>query len=143
MSKFNSYARELDSLVKQLRDEYTQRLEAYNAARKPVNPCSDPEKEKIQSLRREAALREAKANYDAFCKAYPGELSAKAKEIRSRLVKDVNASYMANPADVDDKSVNFQYTRPYRSRTVQNALYQGRYLGKNRMYASLLQSAAI
>lgn len=89
MSKFNSYARELDSLVKQLRDEYTQRLEAYNAARKPVMPCSDPEKEKIQSLRREAALREAKANYDAFCKAYPGELSAKAKEIRSRLVKDV------------------------------------------------------
>lgn len=103
MSKFNSYARELDSLVKQLRDEYTQRLEAYNEARKPVMPCSDPEKEKIQSLRREAALREAKANYDAFCKAYPGELSAKAKEIRSRLVKDVNASYMANPADVDDK----------------------------------------
>lgn len=36
MSKFNSYARELDSLVKQLRDEYTKRLEAYNAARKPV-----------------------------------------------------------------------------------------------------------
>lgn len=50
MSKFNSYARELDSLVKQLRDEYTQRLEAYNAARKPVMPCSDPEKEKIQAL---------------------------------------------------------------------------------------------
>ena len=103
MSKFNSYARELDSLVKQLRDEYTKRLEAYDAARKPVNPCSDPEQEKIQSLRREAALREAKANYDAFCKAYPGELSAKAKEIRSRLVKDVSAAYMAIPDDVDDK----------------------------------------
>ena len=110
MSKFNTYAKELDAVA---RDAFKELNEAKTALdRATEKRDAYPEKHGIvnaeyaaKSARAKADYVEARDKYDVLRRSLPESCNGKIKEIRERLEKSLAARYEVKPEHVDGNAV--------------------------------------
>ena len=107
MSKYNSYARNLDAAFRAARDEYTA---VYNELTKAKENSSaaglDAVKQQIATLQ----LQEAEKKMRQEAARIWTEFDAKAAELRSALEKEVQTSNLADPSAIDSNAVELMKT---------------------------------
>lgn len=107
MSKYNSYARNLDAAFRAARDEYTA---VYNELAKAKENASaaglDAVKKKIATLQLQEAENKMRTETARIWAAF----DAKAAELRSALEKEVQTSNLADPSAIDGNAVELMKT---------------------------------
>lgn len=107
MSKYNSYARNLDAAFRAARDEYTA---VYNELAKAKENAStaglDAVKQQIATLQLQEAENKMRTETARIWAAF----DAKAAELRSALEKEVRASNLADPSAIDSNAVELMKT---------------------------------
>jgi len=107
MSKYNSYARNLDAAFRAARDEYTA---VYNELAKAKENAStaglDAVKQQIATLQLQEAENKMRTETARIWAAF----DAKAAELRSALEKEVQTSNLADPSAIDSNAVELMKT---------------------------------
>lgn len=107
MSKYNSYARNLDAAFRAARDEYTA---VYNELAKAKENAStaglDAVKQQIATLQLQEAENKMRTETARIWAAF----DAKAVELRSALEKEVQTSNLADPSAIDSNAVELMKT---------------------------------
>lgn len=107
MSKYNSYARNLDAAFRAARDEYTA---VYNELAKAKENASaaglDAVKKQIATLQLQEAENKMRTETARIWAAF----DAKAAELRSALEKEVQTSNLADPSAIDSNAVELMKT---------------------------------
>lgn len=107
MSRYNTYARQLDAAFKTARDEYAEAYSSLEQARqagtdaKAWRPNDNEEDKRLRIATAELELNKADAAFKiAEARIWP-EFDAKCKELRKELEKDVQKNSLANPDAID------------------------------------------
>lgn len=107
MSRYNTYARRLDTAFKTARDEYAEAYSSLEQARqadtdaKAWRPNDNEEDKRLRIATAALELNKANAAFKiAEARIWP-EFDAKCKELRKELEKDVQKSSLANPDAID------------------------------------------
>lgn len=110
MSKFNNFAKELDSVARDAFKELTEAKTALDRATEKRDAC--PERHGIvnaeyaaKSARAKADYVEARDKYDVLRRSLPESCNGKIKGIRERLEKSLAARYEVKPEHVDGNAV--------------------------------------
>lgn len=107
MSKYNSYARNLDAAFRAARDEYAA---VYNELAKAKENAStaglDAVKQQIATLQLQEAENKMRTETARIWAAF----DAKAAELRSALEKEVQTSNLADPSAIDSNAVELMKT---------------------------------
>ena len=108
MSKFNKYARQIDEMAKTSFEEYLKTKEALAKATEkareyPLRPGCTAEYN-AKSARAQADLVEAQTAEKAARRALQNN-SAKIKTLREELVKELNDTFVVDPAAVDNNAL--------------------------------------
>lgn len=107
MSRYNTYARQLDTAFKTARDEYAEAYSSLEQARqadtdaKAWRPNDNEEDKRLRIATAALELNKANAAFKiAEARIWP-EFDAKCKELRKELEKDVQKNSLANPDAID------------------------------------------
>lgn len=107
MSRYNTYARQLDAAFKTARDEYAEAYSSLEQARqadtdaKAWRPNDNEEDKRLRIATAGLELNKADAAFKlAEARIWP-EFDAKCKELRRELEKDVQKNSLANPDAID------------------------------------------
>ena len=107
MSRYNTYARRLDTAFKTARDEYAEAYSSLEQARqadtdaKAWKPNDNEEDKRLRIATAALELNKANAAFKiAEARIWP-EFDAKCKELRKELEKDVQKNSLANPDAID------------------------------------------
>lgn len=107
MSKYNTYAQQLDAAFKTARDEYAEAYSSLEQARqadtdaKAWKPNDNEEDKRLRIATAELELNKADAAFKiAEARIWPS-FDAKCKELRRELEKDVQKNSLANPDAID------------------------------------------
>lgn len=107
MSKYNTYAQQLDAAFKTARDEYAEAYSSLEQARqadtdaKAWRPNDNEEDKRLRIVTAALELNKADAAFKiAESRIWP-EFDAKCKELRKELEKDVQKNSLANPDAID------------------------------------------
>ena len=107
MSRYNTYARQLDAAFKTARDEYAEAYSSLEQARqadtdaKAWKPNDNEEDKRLRIATAALELNKADAAFKiAESRIWP-EFDAKCKELRKELEKDVQKDSLANPDAID------------------------------------------
>lgn len=107
MSKYNTYARQLDTAFRSARDEYAAAYDSLVQARradtdaKAWRPNDTAEDKQLRTATAALDLNKAEAEFKiADGRIWP-EFDAKCKELRKELEKDVQKDSLANPDAID------------------------------------------
>lgn len=107
MSKYNTYARQLDTAFRSARDEYAKSYAELQAAQQANEdagawrPDDDAANKQLRVATTALELNKAEAAFKITeTKVWP-EFDAKCKELRRELEKDVQKSSLANPDAID------------------------------------------
>lgn len=107
MSKYNSYARNLDAAFRAARDEYTAVYNELTKAKENASAAGlDAVKKQIATLQ----LQEAENSLRKEAARIWTEFDAKAAELRSALEKEVQTSNLADPSAIDSNAVELMKT---------------------------------
>lgn len=107
MSKYNTYARQLDAAFRSARDEYVAAYDNLVQARradtdaKAWRPNDTAEDKQLRTSTTALRLSEADAEFKIADRRIWPEFDAKCKELRRELEKDVQKSSLANPDAID------------------------------------------
>lgn len=107
MSKYNTYARQLDTAFRTARDEYAAAYDNLVQARradtdaKAWRPNDTAEDKQLRTSTTALRLSEADAEFKIADRRIWPEFDAKCKELRRELEKDVQKSSLANPDAID------------------------------------------
>ena len=107
MSKYNTYARQLDAAFRSARDEYAAAYDNLVQARradtdaKAWRPNDTAEDKQLRTSTTALRLSEADAEFKIADRRIWPEFDAKCKELRRELEKDVQKSSLANPDAID------------------------------------------
>lgn len=107
MSRYNTYARQLDAAFKTARDEYAEAYSSLEQARqadtdaKAWRPNDTAEDKQLRTSTTALRLSEADAEFKIADRRIWPEFDAKCKELRRELEKDVQKSSLANPDAID------------------------------------------
>lgn len=111
MSKYNTYARQLDAAFRTARDEYAKSYAELQAAQQANEdagawrPDDDAANKQLRVATTALELNKAKAAFKITeTKVWP-EFDAKCKELRKELEKDVQKDGLANPDAIDANTV--------------------------------------
>lgn len=111
MSKYNTYAQQLDAAFKTARDEYAEAYSSLEQARqadtdaKAWKPNDNEEDKRLRIATAALELNKADAAFKiAEARIWP-EFDAKCKELRKELEKDVQKDGLANPDAIDANTV--------------------------------------
>lgn len=111
MSKYNTYARQLDAAFKTARDEYAEAYSSLEQARqadtdaKAWKPNDNEEDKQLRVATTALELNKAEAAFKITeTKVWP-EFDARCKELRKELEKDVQKDGLANPDAIDANTV--------------------------------------
>lgn len=106
-TKYNHFAKDLDSAFKTARDEYAAAYNAVEQARKAMQDAGqDALKRQIATLQ----LQEAETKMRQEAARIWTEFDTKAAELRSALEKEVQTSNLADPSAVDGNAVELMKT---------------------------------
>lgn len=107
MSKYNSYARNLDAAFRAARDEYTAVYNELTKAKENASAAGlDAVKKQIATIQ----LQEAENKMRTETARIWAEFDAKAAELRSALEKEVQTSNLADPSAIDSNAVELMKT---------------------------------
>lgn len=107
MSKYNSYARNLDAAFRAARDEYTAVYNELTKAKENASAAGlDAVKQQIATLQ----LQEAEKKMRQEAARIWAEFDAKAAELRRALEKEVQTSNLADPSAIDSNAVELMKT---------------------------------
>lgn len=107
MSKYNSYARNLDAAFRAARDEYTAVYNELTKAKENASAAGlDAVKQQIATLQ----LQEAEKKMRQEAARIWTEFDAKAAELRRELEKEVQTSNLADPSAIDSNAVELMKT---------------------------------
>ena len=107
MSKYNTYARQLDAAFRSARDEYAAAYDNLVQARradtdaKAWRPNDTAEDKQLRTSTTALRLSEADAEFKIADRRIWPEFDAKCKELRRELEKDVQKNSLANPDAID------------------------------------------
>ena len=111
MSRYNTYAQQLDAAFKTARDEYVEAYSSLEQARqadtdaKAWRPNDNEEDKRLRIATAGLELNKADAAFKiAEARIWP-EFDAKCKELRKELEKDVQKNSLANPDAIDTNTV--------------------------------------
>lgn len=111
MSKYNTYARQLDTAFRSARDEYAKSYAELQAAQQANEdagawrPDDDAANKQLRVATTALELNKAEAAFKITeAKVWP-EFDAKCKELRKELEKDVQKDGLANPDAIDANTV--------------------------------------
>lgn len=111
MSKYNTYARQLDTAFRSARDEYAKSYAELQAAQQANEdagawrPDDDAANKQLRVATTALELNKAEAAFKITeTKVWP-EFDAKSKELRKELEKDVQKDGLANPDAIDANTV--------------------------------------
>ena len=106
-TKYNHFAKDLDTAFKAARDEYAAAYNAVEQARKATQDAgSDALKRQIATLQ----LQEAETKMRQEAARIWTEFDAKAAELRRALEKEVQTSNLADPSAIDSNAVELMKT---------------------------------
>lgn len=107
MSKYNSYARNLDAAFRAARDEYTAVYNELTKAKENASAAGlDAVKKQIATLQLQEAENKMRTETARIWAAF----DAKAAELRSALEKEVQTSNLADPSAIDSNAVELMKT---------------------------------
>ena len=107
MSKYNSYARNLDAAFRAARDEYTAVYNELTKAKENASAAGlDAVKQQIATLQ----LQEAETKMRQEAARIWTEFDAKAADLRRALEKEVQTSNLADPSAIDSNAVELMKT---------------------------------
>lgn len=107
MSKYNSYARNLDAAFRAARDEYTAVYNELTKAKENASAAGlDAVKKQIATLQLQEAENKMRTEPARIWAAF----DAKAAELRSALEKEVQTSNLADPSAIDSNAVELMKT---------------------------------
>lgn len=107
MSKYNSYARNLDAAFRAARDEYTAVYNELTKAKENASAAGlDAVKKQIATLQLQEAENKMRTETARIWAAF----DAKAAELRSTLEKEVQTSNLADPSAIDSNAVELMKT---------------------------------
>ena len=107
MSKYNSYARNLDAAFRAARDEYTAVYNELTKAKENASAAGlDAVKQQIATLQ----LQEAEKKMRQEAARIWAEFDAKAADLRRALEKEVQTSNLADPSAIDSNAVELMKT---------------------------------
>ena len=107
MSKYNSYARNLDEAFRAARDEYTAVYNELTKAKENASAAGlDAVKKQIATLQ----LQEAENKMRTEAARIWAEFDAKAADLRRALEKEVQTSNLADPSAIDSNAVELMKT---------------------------------
>lgn len=107
MSKYNSYARNLDAAFRAARDEYTAVYNELTKAKENASAAGlDAVKQQIATLQLQEAENKMRTETARIWAAF----DAKAAELRSALEKEVQTSNLADPSAIDSNAVELMKT---------------------------------
>lgn len=107
MSRYNTYARQLDAAFKTARDEYAEAYSSLEQARqadtdaKAWRPNDNEEDKRLRIATAELELNKADAAFKIAEARTWSEFDMKCKELRKELEKDVQKDGLANPEAID------------------------------------------
>ena len=107
MSRYNTYARKLNTIFKTARDEYAEAYSSLEQARqadtdaKAWKPNDNEEDKRLRIATAELELNKADAAFKIADAKIWLEFDAKCKELRKELEKDVQKNSLANPDAID------------------------------------------
>lgn len=111
MSRYNTYARQLDAAFRTARDEYAEAYSSLEQARqadtdaKAWRPNDTAEDKQLRTATAALDLNKAEAEFKiADGRVWP-EFDARCKELRKELEKDVQKDGLANPDAIDANTV--------------------------------------
>lgn len=111
MSKYNTYARQLDTAFRSARDEYAKSYAELQAAQQANEdagawrPDDDAANKQLRVATTALELNKAEAAFKITeTKVWP-EFDARSKELRKELEKDVQKDGLANPDEIDANTV--------------------------------------
>lgn len=107
MSKYNSYARNLDAAFRAARDEYTAVYNELTKAKENASAAGlDAVKQQIATLQ----LQEAEKKMRQETERIWTEFDAKAADLRRALEKEVQTSNLADPSAIDSNAMELMKT---------------------------------
>lgn len=107
MSKYNSYARNLDAAFRAARDEYTAVYNELTKAKENASAAGlDAVRQQIATLQ----LQEAEKKMRQEAARIWAEFDAKAADLRCALEKEVQTSNLADPSAIDSNAVELMKT---------------------------------
>ena len=107
MSKYNSYARNLDAAFRAARDEYTAVYNELTKAKENASAAGlDAVKQQIATLQLQEAEKKMRQETGRIWSVF----DAKAAELRSALEKEVQTSNLADPSAIDSNAVELMKT---------------------------------
>lgn len=107
MSKYNSYARNLDAAFRAARDEYTAVYNELTKAKENASAAGlDAVKKQIAMLQLQEAEKKMRQETERIWSVF----NAKAAELRSALEKEVQTSNLADPSAIDSNAVELMKT---------------------------------
>ena len=107
MSKYNSYARNLDAAFRAARDEYTAVYNELTKAKENASAAGlDAVKKQIATLQLQESENKMRTETARIWAAF----DAKAAELRSALEKEVQTSNLADPSAIDSNAVELMKT---------------------------------
>ena len=101
MSKYNTYARQLDAAFRSARDELNKSDANIIGHAKAWSPNDTAEDKQLRTSTTALRLSEADAEFKIADRRIWPEFDAKCKELRRELEKDVQKSSLANPDAID------------------------------------------
>lgn len=111
MSKFNTYARQLDAAFKTARDKYAEAYSSLVQARqadtdaKAWRPNDTAEDKQLRTAEAALNLNKADAEFKIADGRIWSEFDSKRKELRKELEKDVQKNSLANPDAIDSNAL--------------------------------------
>lgn len=107
MSKYNSYARNLDAAFRAARDEHTAVYNELTKAKENASAAGlDAVRQQIATLQLQEAEKKMRQETERIWSVF----DAKAAELRSALEKEVQTSNLADPSAVDGNAVELMKT---------------------------------
>ena len=111
MSKFNTYAQQLDAAFKTARGEYVEAYQRFQQAQQanaePMygRQTRAPQKKQVKTARAALALHDAEAALPRQAPAFGGDFKTTRRMLRAELEQEVRAADLVNPDAIDSNAL--------------------------------------